>query len=79
MPGLSESKSREREGGEKGEGKTTSEGGDGVRSLSLSGDGVHACMFWCSPLAHYHLVMCDEGQACLWGEPLAEVPHSQSG
>lgn len=46
-----------------------------------SGDGVCACMFWhCNVSArspHHHLVMCDEGQACLWAETLPEAPHSQ--
>lgn len=74
---------REREGGEvrRGRGKTTSEGGDGVSSLSERGDGVCACMFWHSNVSahssHHHLVMCDEGQACLWAETLPEVSHSQ--
>lgn len=28
---------------------------------------------------HHHLVMCDEGQACLWGKALPEVPHRPPG
>lgn len=52
VPGLSESeRERERGGREKGEGKTTSEGGDGVRSLSVRGDSTHACMFWRSKVS----------------------------
>lgn len=83
----------EREGGEvrRGRGKPRQKvglgwffGGRGGVYLSVCEWRRRACLYvlaqrgFC-PFSHHHLVMCDEGQACLWGETLPEVPHSQPG
>ena len=57
--------------------------GTGCGSLCLSEPRRRVCLYvlarrgFCL-FSHHHLVMCDEGQACLWGETLP-VPHSQPG
>lgn len=83
VPGLSESEERERGNGGRGRGENH------VRSWRRREEFdceqrrctrlyVLAQRGFC-PFTHHHLVMCDEGQACLWSETIPEVSHNQAG